>query len=115
MLAALKGAGAFSLVLATIVTVAASSLLLWIVSGWRPTFRWNSEEFHGWKAFSGHLVGFQTVNYFSRNVDTMLIGRFIGAEALGWYNMAYKLMLFPVQNLSTGIGRVVLPTLSRSE
>ena len=115
MFAAWKGAGAYSLVLMTVITVAISSLLLWIVSPWRPSLRWNSSEFRSLGSFSGNLVGFQIVNYFSRNADTMLIGRFLGAESLGWYNMAYKLMLFPIQNLSSVIGRALLPVLSRTQ
>jgi O-antigen/teichoic acid export membrane protein len=115
MFAAWKGAGAYSLVLTTILTVSISSLLLWIVSPWRPGLRWSSSEFRSLRGFSDHLVAFQVVNYFSRNADTMLIGRFLGSESLGVYNMAYKLMLFPVQNLSTVIGRALLPVLSRTQ
>jgi hypothetical protein len=79
----------------------------------QPEVDWT--EFRSLRQVSDHLVGFQIVNYFSRNADTMLIGRFLGTEPLGWYNMAYKLMLFPVQNLSTVIGRALLPVLSRTQ
>jgi O-antigen/teichoic acid export membrane protein len=115
ILSAWNGAGAYSLVLSTIVTITVSSVLLWTVSSWRPKVAWAWDEFRSLRQFSDNLVGFQIVNYFGRNADTMLIGRFLGAEPLGWYNMAYRLMLFPVQNLSAVIGRALLPVLSRTQ
>jgi O-antigen/teichoic acid export membrane protein len=113
--AAWRGAGPYSLVLTTIVTVTVGSLLLWIASRWRPTRRWRVAEARSLIGFSGNLTGFQIVNYFARNADTMLIGRFLGTDSVGWYNMAYKLMLFPVQNLSTVVSRALLPVLSRTQ
>ena len=50
---------------------------------------------------------FNVVNYFSRNLDNLLIGKYLGPVALGYYDKAYKLMLFPISNLS----RVVTPVL----
>jgi PST family polysaccharide transporter len=35
--------------------------------------------------FGGNLTGFATINYFARNGDNLLIGRFWGAEQLGVY------------------------------
>jgi PST family polysaccharide transporter len=112
-IAAWRGMGAYSLVLATLVTAALTAVLLWCVSSWRPALRWHGAEFRSLKGFSGNLVGFQIVNYFARNVDTMLVGRFLGVGPLGWYNMGYKLMFLPVQNLSLVVFRALFPVLSR--
>src|SRR5699024_11938811 len=49
---------------------------------------------------------------FSRNIYTILIGNFIGSGALGFYDRAYKLMLYPVQNLTHVITPVLHPVLS---
>ena len=115
VIAALKGAGVYSLVLNSIVTASVSSLQLWQSSRWRPTLRWSAREFRSLWEFSGNLFGFQLVNYFARNVDTMLVGRFLGVQQLGWYNMGYRLMLFPVQNLSWVVARAMFPVLSRHQ
>jgi len=45
----------------------------------------------------------------------MLIGRFLGASDVGWYNMSYRIMLFPLTNLSAVISRVLFPVLSRRQ
>jgi PST family polysaccharide transporter len=60
-----------------------------------------------------NLTGFQLINYVARNVDTLLVGRVLGAAALGIYSQAYRLMLFPVQNLTFVLSRALLPSLSR--
>lgn len=57
--------------------------------------------------FSFYNFGFHLINYFSRNLDTLLIGRFFGREALGFYDKAYKLMQYPVQ----AIGPVFSPVI----
>jgi PST family polysaccharide transporter len=63
--------------------------------------------------FGMHLTGFDFVNYFSRNLDNILIGRFIGSEGLGLYNKAYQIMLIPIGNIRNPINQVALPALSQ--
>lgn len=115
IVAALSGFGVYSLVLNTIAISLFASGQLWFASRWRPRFAWSRAEFHSLWGFSGNLFGFQVVNYFSRNADTMLIGRFLGATDVGIYNMAYRIMLFPLASLSTVISRVMFPMLSRKQ
>ena len=57
-------------------------------------------------------MGFNIVNYWMRNADNLLIAKFVGASALGYYNRAYNLMLLPVQQISQVLGRVMFPALS---
>jgi O-antigen/teichoic acid export membrane protein len=61
----------------------------------------------------GHLTGFQVVNYFARNLDSLLIGKFLGAQALGYYSLAYKLMMFPLQNFTWVVTKVMFPAFSK--
>lgn len=58
---------------------------------------------------------FNIINYFSRNSDNMLIGKYIGVNELGFYDKAYKLMLYPVQNLTFVITPVLHPILSEHQ
>src|SRR5882757_9511853 len=96
VLAARHGMGVYSLVLNTLTLAVMITVQLWLASPWRPSLRWSGAELKSLWKFSANLVGFQTVNYFTRNIDTILIGRFLGALQLGWYNTAYRIMLFPV-------------------
>lgn len=55
------------------------------------------------------MTGFNLFNYFARNADSVLIGRFLGAQDLGYYSLAYRLLLYPLQTVSHVIGRVMFP------
>lgn len=109
------GWGVFSLALQMVMTALLISVQLWFRSGWRPTFRWNVDEIRGLWGFSSNLVGFNVFNYFARNADSLLIGRFLGASDLGYYAMAYKIMVWPLQNISSVVGRAMLPVFSRMQ
>jgi O-antigen/teichoic acid export membrane protein len=63
-------------------------------------------------SFSFYQFLFNFINYFSRNLDNILIGKYLGTSALGYYDKAYKLMLYPVQNLTHVITPVLHPVLS---
>lgn len=62
--------------------------------------------------YSGYQFAFTIVNYFSRNLDNLLTGKFMGSTALGYYNKAYSLMLYPINNLTGIISPVLHPLLS---
>ena len=110
--AAVLGMGVYSLVIQSLGMIYCSAVMYWRSSPWRPSFRF--EGFGGGTLlrYGAHLAGFNIVNYVARNVDYLLIGRFLGAEQLGYYSLAYRLMLFPLQNISAVLGRVVFPAFS---
>ncbi len=63
-------------------------------------------------SFGLNLTGFSFINFFSRNLDNFLIGKFLGSVPLGFYNLAYRILLFPLTKISSVIGRVMFPSLS---
>lgn len=112
---ALLGAGAFSLVYQTLTIAIVSAVQLRIASDLHPTWFWRAEQARSLWRFSGALLGFNMVNYFARNADAMIIGRVLGAASLGPYSLAYRIMLFPLQNLTFVATRALLPVMSRSQ
>lgn len=62
--------------------------------------------------YSGYTFGFSLINYFTRNLDKLMIGRVLGLNALGYYEKSYRLMLLPVQNLTFVITPVLHPVLA---
>jgi len=109
---AFSGFGVWSLVWQQIISSFVRVIFLWSFSSWRPKllFRWQRvKELLG---FGLNLTGFNFANYFNRNFDNLLIGKFLGANPLGFYNLAYRLLLFPLSNISSVIGRVMFPSLS---
>lgn len=60
-------------------------------------------------SFSVYQFSFSFVNYFTRNLDKLLIGRVIGLQTLGYYEKSYRLMLLPLQNVTSVITPVMHP------
>jgi polysaccharide transporter, PST family len=85
----------------------------WILCAWRPGRPSFDGEFRQILSFGSGVSAFNIVNYFARNADSILIGRFYGAEPLGLYNRAYRLLLFPILQIQGPLGRVMLPLLAR--
>lgn len=109
---AANGGGIMGLIVLTLVTTALSTSLFWALCRWRPMLRWSRKEFQGLLHFSGNLVGFNIINYFASNADGMLIGRFLGPSDLGLYNIAYRIVLQPMQNLTYVAHRALFPIFS---
>jgi len=63
--------------------------------------------------FGGHLTGFSFINYWGRNADNIIIGRMLGASAIGIYSKAYQLLMMPISMINSPITAVALPALSR--
>ena len=110
---ALLGGGFWALVTLNVSYVLARSLQLWTASGWLPGLPRPAVGLWSLLTFGGHLSVFNVVNYTARNADNVLIGRFIGADALGLYDRAYRLLMLPLQQINGPVSRVAVPTLSR--
>lgn len=112
---AVSGWGVYSLVAQSISSAVTISAGLWLVSKWRPR-RPGSFVFvaNFWK-FSRNLVSFNVFNYVARNADNLIIGKFLGSGDLGIYSVAYRLMLWPIQNISVVVSRALFPVFSRMQ
>lgn len=107
------GFGVWSLVVRISITIAVGTALMWFVTSWRPRwwFRWTDvRELSG---FGSEVLTSNLLAYFRRNADNLLIGRFIGTTALGYYTMAYNLMMFPLLRFCHVLSSVLFPALSR--
>ena len=112
---AFLGYGVYSLVWNTLASAICSSVQLWTTSPWRPKKIWNNAELRSLWGFSGNLTGFNFINFFARNADSMVIGRVLGSIQLGIYAQAYKVMMFPLQSMSYVVGRALFPVMSRQQ
>jgi len=110
---AVAGAGVWSLVAAVIAQTMAATVLYWLASPWRPCWHLSLRDLRSVISYSGNLTASNFAHYVMRNMDNALIGRFLGATALGYYAMAYGLMMYPLYNVSWNLGNVLFPALSR--
>lgn len=63
-------------------------------------------------SFSSYQFLFEFVNYFSRNLDKLIIGRFMTMAELGYYEKSYRLMQLPLNNITAVINPVLQPVLN---
>jgi O-antigen/teichoic acid export membrane protein len=113
IICASRGLRYWSLVLMQITMACITAAGVWISSGWRPGWPVRRSGIRAMLAFGGNLTGFSVVNYFVRNLDNVLIGRYWGARSLGVYSRAYSLLLFPIGQITSPITAVAVPALSR--
>ncbi|HKQ25250.1 MAG TPA: MOP flippase family protein [Burkholderiales bacterium] len=113
--AALLGYGAWSIVCQMLAGNFAATLLFWIASRWHPSWEFDWAEVRSVMGFSLNLTGASIFIYFARNADKFLIGRFLGSQDLGYYDLAYRLMQLPLQGISAVISRVMFPLYSRMQ
>ena len=59
------------------------------------------------------LIGFGIVNYFARNLDNVLIGKYLGAEELAFYTKAYFLMFLPSMLTTGALAGLMVSVLSK--
>jgi PST family polysaccharide transporter len=111
--AALLGAGYWSLVIGPLAGSICSTTAAWIATGWRPSRPSRDEAFRDMLGFGAGVTGFNLSNFFSRNLDNILIGWRWGPVQIGLYDRAYKLLLFPMQQVTTPLSRIMVPLLSR--
>jgi teichuronic acid exporter len=65
------------------------------------------------KSLLGNLSFFNSINYWSRNGDNLIIGKMYGTHSLGIYNRAYQILRMAL-DLITGIfGTVLYPSLQK--
>jgi O-antigen/teichoic acid export membrane protein len=110
---ALLDARVWSLVYQALSIAIVTTVLLWVSSAWRPRLVFDWTEVKAVSNYSLNLTGFNIFNYFCRNADYLLIGRFLGAQDLGYYTLAYRIMLFPVQSIIMIVTRVMFPVYSQ--
>ncbi|MBX3257351.1 MAG: MOP flippase family protein [Chitinophagaceae bacterium] len=109
--------GVYSLVYGNLASAVISTALL-IISGFkafRPQFifSWRSLSKKGFFSFGLFQIGEQFVNYFNSQFDTVLIGKLLGMEALGIYNVAKTLAFRPYQMLNPIITKVAFPVFAK--
>lgn len=62
-------------------------------------------------AFSSYQLGFSLINFFTRNLDNILIGKYFGMQALGFYDRAYQLMRYPLQLITFSLVPAIQPNI----
>jgi O-antigen/teichoic acid export membrane protein len=110
---ALAGAGAWAIVGQLLGEVATSTLLLWIITPWRPHLRFATASLRRLGAFAGNVFAENVLYQAGRAVITVMIGRVLGAAALGTYTLATTVILMPFTRIAAPLQQVFFPAFAR--
>ena len=92
---ALSGGGAWALVVQQLGMWAGKMTVLVFTTKFRPRFVMRLAGLGPHFRFGRDTAGWSLVNFFARQVDPLVIAKFMGTTALGFYSVAYRLMTLP--------------------
>ena len=116
MLMALLGQGALSIIWGLLIKSAFSSIVLFII-GWRydwlPILRFKIDDIRGYIGFSSYQLAEKIVKFLNQRSAHLVIGYLLGAQALGYYYLAFNFSILPFQMISTVFAGVSFPVFSK--
>lgn len=86
----LLGMGIWAIIWAMLLATPAWIILTWKFHSWRPPLRFSLERWRDVLGFGSNLLINDLLNRVSANVDYLLVGRYLGIEALGLYYFAFN-------------------------
>lgn len=109
---ALMGYSYWALVGGSIARALVLLLLTYFSCPWIPGRMKRGAGVRGMLKFGGHVTTGHILAYLARNLDKILIGKFMGAAPLGLYNKAQHLLIVPLSQIRLPLTNLSLPVLS---
>jgi O-antigen/teichoic acid export membrane protein len=113
--AAAQGYGAWAIIAQQLTVAVCSTALLWLVTPWRPRLVFSLASLRDLGGLSANVFGTRVLFVLQENGGSILIGRFLGAAALGAFTVASTVILTPLSRIAVPIGEVIFPALSRMQ
>ncbi|WP_083460374.1 lipopolysaccharide biosynthesis protein [Jiangella muralis] len=110
--AAFAGLGVWALVLQQVLYVVLSAVFVWLAADMRFTRPAPLRDTLHLVWFGSQVMLSNLLHSISRQADNIIIGRVLGAGALGLYTRAYALLTLPLRQIKNPISAVMVPTLS---
>jgi O-antigen/teichoic acid export membrane protein len=115
VLLAINQYGIYAIVYSVILMSLMKSILLvyFGLSFHKPSLRFNLSEVKEFIVFGSYSVGSGLAGTIMAEMDTILIGKLLGTETLGLYNIIKDLILKPAQLINPIIIKTAFPTMSK--
>ena len=110
---AAAGFGPWAIVANLLVYVLVGTILVWAFLDWRPRAIFSVSSARKLGGFSAKITSAAVFDWGSLNLDTALVGRYLGAASLGAYSLAYNAMRLPVNYLGRPLFQALSPAYSR--
>lgn len=82
---------------------------LWFLACWIPKWRFSVMSFRTLFSFGSKILFSSLLHTLYTNMYSLVVGKFFNASTLGYFNRAYTLGLFPAQNFSNIVQKVIYP------
>ena len=109
---ALQGWSVYALVIRYIIMIVFQWVWNSVIIRLLPTFHNVFSSIDSIKEYSLFQLGASMLNYIQRNIDNILVKKFFGDAALGYYDKSYTLMRYPISYLANVITPVLHPILA---
>lgn len=113
IVAAIMGAGIWSLAIQFGVAAALNTVILWRLSGWQPSLRFSFVALRPLLAFGGYLGVSSFLEVLYSQGFALIVGKRHGPTELGLYNRAMALQLVPSSAFALIVDRIALPLFSK--
>ncbi len=110
---ALTGFGVWSLVIGQVAGEAAGTILLWVMSRWRPTFRIDWALFRPMLRYGLQIMMVDALGTAVANLDYIIIGRLLGDAPLALYSYAFRIPELSIKNLAQAVSNAAFPVAAR--
>lgn len=109
---AYTGFGVWAIVWQQISNLTVITILLWILSRWKPILAYSWKSFKELFNFGSKLLVSGLLNTIFNNLYLIVIGKFFKASDLGYYTRAHQFTDFASSNITGIFQRVTYPVLS---
>ncbi|WP_413691064.1 MOP flippase family protein [Rheinheimera sp. MM224] len=116
LVALANGFGLWSVIIGFLTRIVISVLLHVLNAvkmNWFPAFHFKLNQINEQLKFGFNLLGANLLNYVSSRFDQAVVAAILGPTALGYYSMAFNLVIQPMQKLNLVVTKVAFPVLSR--
>ena len=110
---AICGMGVWSLVMQYVVNSIMKSMLLWLLSSWRPVLSFSGASFKVLFGYGSKLLLANVLSEAYRNLQVLIIGKFFPKSEVGYYSQAKHLQDVPVATILTIVNQVTFPIFSK--
>lgn len=112
---AFLGYGVWSLVLGSLVSTIFRTLFLVIkgIKQWHPKLHFVWTDLSAYIRFGLYQTGQRILTYFYSNIDYLIIGALLGTKSLGYYTIAFNLIIKPLKRINPIFNNVSFPIFSK--
>jgi O-antigen/teichoic acid export membrane protein len=105
--------GAWSLIGGQLGGMAVGAVIFWIVTRWRPAFSFDPKIARSLLSYGIKIVGVDLLGILLLNLDYLLVGRYLGAENLGVYTLAFRMPDLLILQFARILSVVIFPIYTR--